>query len=504
MSKDQTEPSVRLLSYTQDQPRDGKGMLIPRGRRKASYPKHTFTPNSARQARRRAVAKTAVVAAGFVTLVFMGMTGYGLVSRLDQVAAPIVTVVNPYDQSMTELSYGPQAAFSQESFFVDTRDSFIEEGLTFIEIDLTEKELRLFKKGVLYQSAEILGIGETGSWWDTPAGLYKIEKKSEEEFTNIDQVYLPWEITFGGNFIIHGWPVYPDRTPVTFEFVGGGVRLDDEVARELYEEASIGLPVLVHAVEEQEKEVFVYEPQVPELDTPHYFIADVDNSTILASTDLHAVAPIASLTKLMTAVVAAEQLDLDGRVKVISPTFVQSLIPRLADRTSVSMYSLLQLLLVESSNEAAETIAGEMGREQFIEAMNAKARQLGMMDTHFADPSGLSAENTSSLGDLYTLVTYIQQNRSFIFEITANEKLPSAYVSGEFAGLINFNEVEDMDSFVGGKVGETLAAGQTSISLHRLIFQGKERTVAVILLGSEHRTEDIETLIDYIQSRFGG
>ncbi len=166
------------------------------------------------------------------------------------------------------------------------------------------------------------------------------------------------------------------------------------------------------------------------------------------------------------------------------------------------MYSLLQLLLVESSNEAAETIAGEIGREEFIEAMNAKARQLGMMQTHFADPSGLSAENVSTIGDLYKLTTYIHQNRSFIFEITANKKLSSAYVGGEFDGLINFNEIEDMDSFVGGKVGETLAAGQTSISLHNLTIQGKERTLVVILLGSSDRTGDVETLISYVQNRF--
>jgi len=145
------------------------------------------------------------------------------------------------------------------------------------------------------------------------------------------------------------------------------------------------------------------------------------------------------------------------------------------------MYSLIQLLLVESSNEAAETIAGELGREQFIEAMNAKARQLGMMDTSFADPSGLSAENVSSVADLYILTKYIYNDKKFIFDITANETLSTVYVGGEFDGLINFNEVEDMENFVGGKVGETNAAGQTSVSLHKLKFQGVERTLAIIL-----------------------
>jgi len=135
--------------------------------------------------------------------------------------------------------------------------------------------------------------------------------------------------------------------------------------------------------------------------------------------------------------------------------------------------------------------------------MNTKARQLGMLHTNFADPSGLSAENTASLGDLYTLTRYIYENRRFIFELTANTNLASAHVGGEFDGLINFNEVKDMDNFIGGKVGETLAAGQTSISLHRLSFQGQERILAVILLGSTNRTSDVQALIAYVQNRFG-
>lgn len=500
MSKE-SESTVKLFSYADDQPRNGQGMLIPRP--KSTHPKHTFTPTSARKRSRYPVGRAVVALAAFVALVAVGTTGYGIISQMSQVAAPVVTIVNSYDQSATKLEYGPQSALSNESLFIDTRDSFIEEGVTFIELNLSQKQLLFFKKGVLYQSAEILSVGEDGSWWETPAGLYKIEDKSKQEFTNVGQVYLPWELTFGGNYLIHGWPIYPDKTPVSADFVGGGVRLDDETAEKLFENVEEGMPVLVHAVKEKKKEVFVYEPQVPELQTPHYFIADIDNSTILAATNLDEEAPIASLTKLMTAVVASEELDLDGRVKVVSPTFVTSLIPRLSGRTTVSMYSLLQLLLVESSNEAAETIAGEMGRDEFIEAMNAKARQLGMMHTRFADPSGLSADNISSLGDLYTLTKYIHDNRSFIFEITANTKLPSAYVGGEFDGLINFNEVKDMDNFIGGKVGETLAAKQTSISLHKLTFQGEERTLAVILLGSEGRTEDIKTLISYVQSRFG-
>lgn len=503
MSK-KPDPSVKLFSYSDDVPKNGKGLLIPQAGSKATaHPKHTFTPQSARpQVPLLPAARMAVAVFALAALFVLGATGYGLVAERN-LAAPVVTVVNPYSQMSVDLEYGPQPALAQESFFTSTRDSFVEEGFSFIEIDLAHEQLRLFKKGVLYFSADLLSVGEVGSWWETPSGLYQVEGKDATAFSNIAQVDFPWQVTFGGNFIIHGQPVYPDGVRVTEAFTNGGVRLEDAKAAQLYRETTIGMPVLVHAKPEQVRKVFVYEPQVPDLDTPHYFIADIDNGTILAATDLNAEAPIASLTKLMTAVVAAEELDLDGRVRVASPTFVHSLIPRLSERSSVSMYSLLQLLLVESSNEAAETIAGEMGRAEFIEAMNAKARQLGMMHSRFADPSGLSAENTSSLGDLFRLTKYIRKNRSFILEITAKQTMPSAYVGGEFDGLINFNEVEDMDNFVGGKVGETLAAGKTSVSLHQVKLQGETRTLVVIILGSTDRTRDIATLLQYVQDRFG-
>ncbi|MCA9358059.1 L,D-transpeptidase family protein [Candidatus Kaiserbacteria bacterium] len=503
MSK-KPDSSVKLFSYSDDVPKNGKGMLIPQTGSKATvHPKHTFTPQSARPTPLLLPASRVIVTIMAVCALFiLGATGYGLVSERN-LAAPVVTVVNPYSQVSVDLEYGPQPALAQESFFASTRDSFIEAGLSFIEVDVSTKQVRLFKKGVLYFSADVLAVGEVGSWWETPSGLYQIEARDIEEFSNIAQVEFPWQLKFGGNYIIHGIPTYPGGGAVPDDFVGGGIRLANDKAEQLYRDVAAGLPVLVRAKLEQKRDVFVYEPQVPNLDTPHYFIADIDNGTILAATDLDAEAPIASLTKLMTAVVTAEELDLDGRVQITSPTFVHSLIPRLSERSSVSMYSLLQLLLVESSNEAAETIAGEMGRVEFIEAMNAKARQLGMMHSRFADPSGLSADNVSSLGDLFRLTKYIRSNRSFILEITANDKIPSAYVGGEFDGLINFNEVEDMDNFVGGKVGETLAAGKTSISLHEVELQGQVRTLIVIILGSDDRTGDVVTLLEYVQNRFG-
>ena len=496
---DKSDNSVKLFSYNEDVPKNGRGTLIPRKKSPSFTPRHVQGSGSTRTANAARFAGVVVAAIAFAVV---AVGGYGVILQSSQVATPIVTIVDPATQTISELTFGAQAALSKQNLFTDTRDAFIDEGLTFIEVDVSKKTLRYFKKGVLLQSAEVFAVGAQGSWWDTPSGLYTVEEKDSRLFTTTGQAYLPYAVTFQSNFVIHGWPVYPGGERSGNDFSGGGIKISDDAAKALFEEVKEDTPVLVHKSADK-PDTFVYEPQIPDIVTKEYFIADISNGTILAASDLDQQVPIASLTKLMTAVVASENIRLDSRIWVTSPNFVQSMIPRLADRTSVSMYSLLQVLLLESSNEAAEVMAGEVGRTEFIQAMNAKAVQLGMLSTTFTDPSGLDDGNVSTLADLYTLTKYIQENKRFIFEITANEIVPSAYIGDEFSGLVNFNEIEDMDTFVGGKIGETLAAGKTSLSLHRVRFKDQERILVVILLGAEDRAQEIQTLIQYVKARFG-
>lgn len=498
-----SDSSVQLFSFVDDVPRDGRGSLIPGKPKQHSKPPR-FSPAVPKQSRGKRGSKvTGFLTATVSLLAFaaIGLLSFGFIDTQQLAAAPTISLVDPYTSQATDLDYGPQVALTKKTFFTDTRDAFVESGFSFVEVDLTKRQLRYFDDGVLFHSAAITAVGETGSWWETPSGLYKVEEKHEREFSNIGQVYLPWQLNFEGNFVIHGWPTYPDEAPVPAGMAVGGIRVSDESAEALYHAVDEGTPVLVHAAPKA-VDTFVYELEVPDINA-QYLIADIENGTVLAASDMSERAPIASVTKLMTAVVASEELDLDGRVQVTDPTFVTSLIPRLSERSSVSMYSLLQLLLVESSNEAAETIAGEMGRAEFMEAMNAKARQLGMLNTTFADPSGLSSENVSTLGDLYTLTKYIRENRQFIFDITARNEIGSARTGGDFGGLMNFNSIDGLNNFVGGKIGETMAAGQTSVSLHEIEFKGETRTLAVILLGSEQRSADIKSLLAFIENRYG-
>ncbi len=479
------------VRHEEDMPQSGKGLLI---------------PNSFGQRKRR---KTFRFHQGFLfpalaLLVFgVGFLGVQTVASVNTASVPQISIVNPNTSEIEPLNYGIQVAFTQSGFFNETRDAFIDSAVTFLEADLIEMKLRYFDEGVLVENVPILSKGMSGSWCQTPAGIYKIEGKKENYFSTVGQVYQPWSLSFQSNFYIHGWSSYGDKTQVPEDFTGDCIRLQTEDAERIFKLVKVNTPVLVHE-ENFSGEPFLYEPKIGDLKTPNYLIADVESSTVLASSDLDKIVPIASVTKLMTAVIATEYINLDKNVAVNQPTFVQSLIPRLGDRQQVSMYSLLQLLLVESSNEAAEVIASQLGREKFMEQMNQKAKEIGMVDTYFIDPSGLGAENVSSVGDLLRLAQYIYKNRKFIFELTANQDVPISYVSGEFGELVNFNKVEGLDNFIGGKVGETNAAGQTSVSLHNLEVKGEKRVIAVIVLGSEERNKDVLELLQYAEEHFGG
>lgn len=483
------------VSVQQERPSQIPGGLIPRATHRQEQPVAASEHSSN-------TAPALFVGAVLFFALSLGVTAFNSISASHSVAAPIVVIDGQEPEITTELQYGTRVSFTEPNFFAEAKDSFVQAKETFIEADLASMKLRLYKAGDIVFEADILSKGREGSWWETPAGLYQIESKEVNHFSSFGKVWQPWSMVFQGNFFIHGWPYYPDGTPVPEGYSGGCIRLSDTDVEALYSITPVGTPVLVHE-EDFVSDGFLYEPKVPDVDAEHYLLADIKNSTVLASSDMDTVVPIASLTKLMTALIAAEYINLDDDVAITQEKYVTTLIPRLEGRQRASMYSLLQLMLVESSNEAAEVIAAQVGRDRFIRLMNDKAQSLGLNNTNFADPSGLSSDNQSSLRDLLRLTQYIYNNRSFVFDLTANANLATLYDAGDFGELENFNEINGVDNFIGGKVGETLAAGQTSISLHEVHIKDSERIMAVIILGSQNRPNDVKKLLGYVTDRFG-
>ncbi len=144
------------------------------------------------------------------------------------------------------------------------------------------------------------------------------------------------------------------------------------------------------------------------------FVQDASSGETVFAKNTGAVLPIASMTKLMTALVLLDaNVDLNQRVAVSGEDldYLKGTRSRLRPGAVLTRDELLLLALMASENRAASALARTYpgGTDAFVRAMNAKAHLLGMHDTRFIDPTGLSPENVSSARDLARLVVAAQQ-----------------------------------------------------------------------------------------------
>ena len=139
-------------------------------------------------------------------------------------------------------------------------------------------------------------------------------------------------------------------------------------------------------------------------------VVDQETNEVLFSKNDHAVLPIASLTKLMTGLIVADaHLDMNEMITITQDdvdTYKGSR-SRLAVGTRLTRGELMHLALMSSENRAAHALGRTYpgGLTEFVRLMNLKARELGMSDTRYVEPTGLSSDNRSSARDLATLVS---------------------------------------------------------------------------------------------------
>lgn len=145
-----------------------------------------------------------------------------------------------------------------------------------------------------------------------------------------------------------------------------------------------------------------------ELSASVALVIDQETSEVLFSKNDTAVLPIASLTKLMTGLVIADaNLPMDEPITISEEDAAVYRNSRLAVGTTLTRGELMHLALMSSENRAANALGRTFpgGPDQFVRRMNAKAREIGMRDTRYVEPTGLSSDNQSSARDLATLVS---------------------------------------------------------------------------------------------------
>ena len=225
--------------------------------------------------------------------------------------------------------------------------------------------------------------------------------------------------------------------------------------------------------------------EVPDVRAAAAIIYNPETNEILWESNAQAPRSIASITKVMTALVAFESgVDLSVPVSIVRSDVARASVTYLRAGYKVSTDSLLQLMLIGSDNGAARAVArsSPYGAAGFIDRMNQKAAELGLESTRYADPSGLLAENVSSAYDMARLIAYAASDDR-IGEIMRTPQRqvdlgPRVVTVRSTNQLVKTGEIDVR----GGKTGFIRVAGYCLATLLRLPQTGQQ--VAVVVLGA--------------------
>jgi len=231
------------------------------------------------------------------------------------------------------------------------------------------------------------------------------------------------------------------------------------------------------------------------------FRNDRKDNTLLQK-NINQVLPIASLTKLMTAIVVMENYNPEAIIKVSKEAInVDSANGGLIDGEELKVKDLLYIMLVESSNDAAMSLAKDnpqMTYDEFILKMNSRAKELGLKNTSFVEPVGLDAYNQSTVSEIAILTEH-----AFKFPLLAEIlKTPETTIYSLDKSVIHrvtsTNKLlGKIPQLVGGKTGFTDEAGGCLMTISKIY---NDNYLITVILGSTQRENDTEKLIDWAQN----
>jgi D-alanyl-D-alanine carboxypeptidase len=243
------------------------------------------------------------------------------------------------------------------------------------------------------------------------------------------------------------------------------------------------------------------------------YVWDVANQRVLYAKNAQTPQTLASITKMMTAVVALESSSADGEVTIRSDDLAVEGSTDLRKDERWSLKDLLALTLVESSNHGASAIAASVGasidagtnrtrdeqRDDFVAAMNVKSKQIGLNSFSFTSPSGLDAGSvpggSGSAHDVAKLFEYILRHHSSLLQYTAQPEVTVTSKQHIAHHVANTNEIAAVTpGIIGGKTGYTdMAGGNLAI----IVDIGIQQPVVIVALGStrEQRFTDVQALL---------
>ena len=252
----------------------------------------------------------------------------------------------------------------------------------------------------------------------------------------------------------------------------------------------------------------------PQISAKAALFVNTHQGQVLFEKNIHEKLPIASLVKVMTVLIALEHKGMNDEFQVSQKAAdMEPDKMLLIAGERLSLKELLYGIFLVSANDAAEVLAeGTTGdREEFIQLMNAKAKQLGMQNTYFVNPTGLDEDSNNSYSttyDLAVLTRFLIKNYPEVVEIsrTPHIYLPITPSHQDYDMYSGINLLTTYEGVVGFKTGYTPEAGLTLITLAQKDGHdppaGRQEVIG-ILLGSQDRRDEARELLDYSFNKLG-
>jgi len=237
---------------------------------------------------------------------------------------------------------------------------------------------------------------------------------------------------------------------------------------------------------------------VPFVSAKAALVYDLNEQKTLFSKNPKERFPMASLTKIMTAIIAMESFKEDDRFTVTRADLVGENSMGLSSGEILSLEDLTYGLILTSGNDAAETLASNYpaGRGKFIEAMNNKAKSLGLENTRFTNPTGLEGDGQqhTTAYDLLVITRYAMQFSLFKKVVgTFDYHIPYSDTHKEFYLENETNLLTSYPGVMGVKDGYTPEAGLCLVTF----LNYKNHKIIGIILGSDNRRQEMKDLLDY-------
>jgi len=241
----------------------------------------------------------------------------------------------------------------------------------------------------------------------------------------------------------------------------------------------------------------------PSVDARAFTVVNATNGVVLASRDAQAELPIASITKLMTVVVALEHLKPDQLVTVSKQATRAggSRIP-LAPGQTISVHDLLEGALIQSANDAADALASAAAAGDvplFVDWMNQEAQRLGLSETHFVRPDGLDAAGHYSSAHDVAVLAQIAMHSPVVRSIVRKRE---DTIAGGTIPVHTWNDLLGVfPGLIGVKTGHTSEAGWCEVAAARRTGY----TIYAVILGSPTRAQrnaDLDRLLAWGVSRY--